>query len=652
MPLWVHARDRNETLMAISQDEFERLRQRAGTGDAEAVAVLEPYRVDNAIIMAAGLSSRFAPISYETPKGLLVVRGEVLIERQIRQLREAGITDITVVVGYQKERFAYLADAFGVDIVVNDLYAQRNNNYTLWLVRDRLANTYVCSSDDYFERNPFERFVRGAYYAAQYVVGPTEEWCLQTDADDHITGVEVGGADAWVMLGHAYFDRAFSRAFVGILEAEVEDPTTADRLWESLYADHLGELPMDIRRYDQGVIHEFDSLDELTTYDPAFIETVDSTVLDNITDILHCARTDLSDFYPITKGLTNLSFHVAVGDDEYVYRHPGVGTDKFINRRAEADAEAVAARMGVDGTFVYEDVQDGWKISHFVRNARTIDPTDPADVRRAMECARSFHESGATIPASFDFFADGRGYEHLLEEHGDITADGYFELRDKVVRVHELSQADGYGVVFSHNDPTDPADVRRAMECARSFHESGATIPASFDFFADGRGYEHLLEEHGDITADGYFELRDKVVRVHELSQADGYGVVFSHNDYLPLNLLVGEDGALSVIDWEFAGMGDPGNDTATFIICSDADRAQGDAAIDAYFGRPATFEERRHFWSRVVLGGWCWYVWALEKEAEGAGVGAWLGIYRSYCVDYIDMVLAWYEDATEGALA
>lgn len=69
---------------------------------------LHPYKVDNAIILAAGLSSRFAPISYEKPKGLLRVRGEVLIERQIEQLQDAGIKDITIVVGYRKEYFFYL----------------------------------------------------------------------------------------------------------------------------------------------------------------------------------------------------------------------------------------------------------------------------------------------------------------------------------------------------------------------------------------------------------------------------------------------------------------------------------------------------------------------------------------------------------------
>ena len=60
--------------------------------------------------MAAGTSSRFAPLSYETHKSLLTVRGEVLIERQIRQIRDAGIDSVVLVGGYMKERFAYLRE--------------------------------------------------------------------------------------------------------------------------------------------------------------------------------------------------------------------------------------------------------------------------------------------------------------------------------------------------------------------------------------------------------------------------------------------------------------------------------------------------------------------------------------------------------------
>lgn len=73
----------------------------------------------NAIILAAGKSNRFAPFTYERPKGLFCVKGEILIERQIRQLQEAGISDIYVVVGYMKEKFFYLEKKYGVKIIIN-----------------------------------------------------------------------------------------------------------------------------------------------------------------------------------------------------------------------------------------------------------------------------------------------------------------------------------------------------------------------------------------------------------------------------------------------------------------------------------------------------------------------------------------------------
>ena len=85
-----------------------------GTLCEKGKAALEPYRVDNAVILAAGSATRFVPLSLEQHKGLYEVKGEKLIERQIKQLMEAGIKDITVVLGYKKEQLSYLADKFGV----------------------------------------------------------------------------------------------------------------------------------------------------------------------------------------------------------------------------------------------------------------------------------------------------------------------------------------------------------------------------------------------------------------------------------------------------------------------------------------------------------------------------------------------------------
>ena len=106
---------------SVIDAEFERLNEegyaKGGIITEKGVQYLERHKVDNAIILAAGVSSRFVPLCFERPKGLLPVNGEVLIERQIRQLHEKGITDITIVVGFMKDKFYYLQEKYGVNII-------------------------------------------------------------------------------------------------------------------------------------------------------------------------------------------------------------------------------------------------------------------------------------------------------------------------------------------------------------------------------------------------------------------------------------------------------------------------------------------------------------------------------------------------------
>lgn len=423
-----------------------------GAPTSEGMQALLPHKVRNAIILAAGLSSRFAPISYEKPKGVLKVRGEVLIERQIRQLKEAGIDEITVVVGYKKEYFFYLCEKYGVELVNNDEYASRNNNGSIWRVRDKLSNTFVCSSDDYFTENPFEPYVYKAYYAAQYAEGPTKEWCMTTGANDRITGVTIGGSDSWYMLGHVYFDEAFSKTFVSILEKEYERPETTDKLWEDLYIEHIKELDMTMRPYPEGVINEFDSLDELRAFDPHFLENVDSEIFDNICKTLGCSKSEIHDVYPLKQGLTNLSCHFSTNDGEYVYRHPGVGTELLVNRRGEVAALKKAKELGLDDTFIYEDPARGWKISKFVRDARQPNPHDAAQMSRMMQMCRRLHESGATVETEFDFYAEAKRYESLLLKKGPIEIPGYWNLAKKVDELEDHVVADAAPKCLCHND--------------------------------------------------------------------------------------------------------------------------------------------------------------------------------------------------------
>lgn len=438
----------NSTLKSLQEEGLAE----GGKPTPAGMEALAPYKVDNAVILAAGLSSRFAPISYEKPKGVLRVRGEVLIERQIEQLREAGITDITVVVGYKKEYFFYLRKKYGVTLVNNDEYASRNNNGSLWRVRGCLGNTYVCSSDDYFTQNPFNAYVFKAYYSAQYAEGPTKEWCMETGAGGRITKVTVGGSNSWYMLGHVYFDRAFSERFVKILEEEYDRPETVDMLWEDLYIEHIKELDMVLRPYPAGVINEFDSLDELRAFDPHFLENVDSEIFDNIAAVLGCTKAEIHDVYPLKQGLTNLSCHFATNDGEYVYRHPGIGTELLINRAGEVAAQKVAKQLGIDETFIHEDPERGWKISHFIPDCRNLDPRDPAQVARAMRMARSLHESGVEVETRFDFYQEAKRYESLLLEKGPIDIPGYAEDAADADALEAFVVADGAPTCLCHND--------------------------------------------------------------------------------------------------------------------------------------------------------------------------------------------------------
>ena len=76
----------------------------------KAQQLLSENKPRSAIILAAGYGLRMVPINTETPKGLLEVNGEPLIERLIRQLQEVDIRKIYVVVGFMKEQYEYLID--------------------------------------------------------------------------------------------------------------------------------------------------------------------------------------------------------------------------------------------------------------------------------------------------------------------------------------------------------------------------------------------------------------------------------------------------------------------------------------------------------------------------------------------------------------
>ena len=144
--------------------------------------------------------------------------------------------------------------------------------HSLYLVKGRLRNTYICSVDNYYPLNPFNLYEYKGFYSSIHVQGETNEWCIETNQLGCIHKVSIGGLDADIMLGHVYFDENFSKQFVKLLEHLEDNSDYWHHVWEYLYIQHLDTLRLEIRKFERHQILEFDSVDEAVQFDSEFLQ--------------------------------------------------------------------------------------------------------------------------------------------------------------------------------------------------------------------------------------------------------------------------------------------------------------------------------------------------------------------------------------------
>ena len=133
----------------------------------QAKELLAGHSVKRAVILAAGSGMRMLPINREQSKGMLQVKGETLVERLIRQLHEADIYEIYVIVGFMKEQYEYLIDKYQVELLVNPEYDGKNNLHSLVKAADHLQQAYIVPCDIWCERNPFHKSELYSWYLVQ-----------------------------------------------------------------------------------------------------------------------------------------------------------------------------------------------------------------------------------------------------------------------------------------------------------------------------------------------------------------------------------------------------------------------------------------------------------------------------------------------------
>lgn len=406
----------------------------------------------NAVILAAGVEMRMVPINAETPKALLEVNGEPLIERLIKQLHDVNIYEIYIVVGFMKERFEYLIDEYGVELVVNMEYLVRNNLYSLSLVLDHISNSYIVPCDIWCASNPFSIY-------------ELYSWYMVSDLEDKESMVRVNRKKELVkvsrlstgnsMVGICYLLEEDAKIIRKKIKTMVQKHQYNISFWEEALYDK-GKMIVKARVVQTGDVVEINTYEQLRNLDSDSSQ-LQSDAISVIENVLQVKRDKISCITALRKGMTNRSFLFSCNDVEtgtskkYIMRIPGKGTELLINRVQEAAVYHLLEGKQICDNVIYMNPDNGYKITEYIDGARVCNPANLGDVKKCMKMLRAFHEMKLKVNHDFDIFEQIEFYESLWDGKDSVYQD-YRKTKKNVMNLKSYIDIHVREKVLTHID--------------------------------------------------------------------------------------------------------------------------------------------------------------------------------------------------------
>jgi thiamine kinase-like enzyme len=194
------------------------------------------------------------------------------------------------------------------------------------------------------------------------------------------------------------------------------------------------------------------------------------------------------------------------------------------------------------------------------------------------------------------------GREHVIRVHGADTALLGIDRETErlasaaaaalgIAPALDAAYADCLVTRYVACSPVGPAEIAGAeleqiARAVRRFHDSGAKLPARFSVPDLLEEYARSVRERGVRLPADYAQaltvagLIAAALAPHEPRPC--------HNDLLAGNVIRSrEDGALLIVDWEYAGMGHPCFDLGNLSVNNDFDEAADERLLRAYFDEP-----------------------------------------------------------------
>ena len=450
--------------------------------------LFENNRPRNAIILAAGFGMRMVPINTQTPKALIEIDGETLIERIIKQLHEVGIKNIYIVVGFMKEQFEYLIDEYDVELIVNEKYTSKNNLHSLYLASDYLANSYIIPCDIWTDRNPFSKHELYSWYMVTDLVDDESDVRVNRKRELVMVSNGKGGNS---MIGISYLTKKEADIVRQRLQEFDKNKRYDNVFWETtLYEGDRMIVPAKVVHASDFVeINTYEQLRELDDES----NHLKSDAINVIVETFKVNSKDIVDIEVLKKGMTNRSFLFTCKGQRYIMRIPGEGTEQLINRQEEAEVYQMIAGRGICDNVIYMNPDNGYKITEFIENSRACDVENVNDLELCMEKLQEFHKMKLKVKHTFDIFRQIDFYESLWGGQLSIYRD-YTKTKENIFSLREYVDAHKEEYCLTHID----------------------AVPDNFLFTSDGNvrlidwEYAAMQDPHVDIAMFCIYAMYDR----------------------------------------------------------------------------------------------------------------------------------------------
>lgn len=518
---------------------------------------LNQHRVDNAIILAAGINSQDSYINYRYPKGMYEINEIPLIERQIIQLNKVGIEDITVVVGYAKESFEYLVDKYNVELVYNDEFSRGNNILSLRCVASKLRNTYILDSDIFMTDNLFSTYEYDSWCAAVKSINATDAWVMNVGPHDRIENIQYGGEKGLIMRGPIFVNKDFSTKLIRDMNQDLIAKSSRFLFWEEIFINRIKEYEIYTRSYQANQIIEFESLEDVQRYDTTYLNNLDREIKEIISQSLDIELEKINEISSLKRGVTNETYSFLVNHEKFCIRIPRRRSETLVSFEKEKDIYNAMGDSKFNDTVIFLDQDKGYKISRFIEGSSGNTLSD----QEKVAALKNIHERNIVVDYSFDIMSGIKKLRKLCSRRDAIMYRDYKIINKNITTIYNKLKLIERKHVLCHGDPVEDNFIRR-------------------------------------------------------------------------------EKGSIAIIDWEYAGMGDPLLDLAMFTIYEKRDEAEINGILELYLGRNAKNEELAVFYAYIALSGFFWALWSQYEQSLGENFGMYSIYQYQYARNYSEKAL------------